>query len=98
MTTQPLPVLVINQDKTVPGQGDAIAQLDLGGYHILFTEDMDSPPVQLLGSVGDQRFTAAVAVLQGCIAASSGAADKDIPALVKVAIKVADALLVELAK
>lgn len=94
------PLLVINDDKCIPGTADHLQRL---GYNYIVTEGEDTPAVQSVPTKEDRRFTAAVAALQGMaylIGTSTDAETRKIAtaSAAQDAVQYADALLTELAK
>ena len=96
------PLLVINEDRCAPGTLEILEGL---GYDYILTEGLDAPAVQSVPTKEDRRFTAAVTCLQGLASRMTEERFSDLYHDIqggrkeaKVAVQLADALLVELSK
>ena len=88
-------LLVINQDKITPG-GIDVVKLISAGLDTVWAKGPEAPAVQIIPSGEDRRFIAAVAAMQGILAGKYPPAPSEERA--EAAVRIADALLAELAK
>lgn len=86
------PLLVINQDRWVPGQAPP------EGYDIIWTYGEDVPAVQMVHTKADRRFGAACAALTGILADKGGTRYHSEGGVIRASICAADMLLAELDK